>query len=276
MGCFFQNVFIGYPGSMCTGFECTLSSSRDGACSSILSLDLHHRNISYQENIGHVVSVQHPCTSRGKPHCSHTECPHHTHRCRSLADLVFCEPLLFVYGGKVSATKFLLWYFGVKLRTQDFCWICCSVWDHRWIQAKPVSSTSVAGNSVTGRTFFAQRLFLTREMGKHILDKCDWRLLALWLTRAQHSNGIVGLGCKSSAVCQHPGVLLNHQKLMEFQCGTLSCSLFTDLKVPMWLESLSDMMNKKLWDLNPAARKKEHGTSALNNSNELCYEPSLT
>lgn len=80
-----------------------------------LSLDMHHRNTSYQENIGHVVSVQHPCNSRGKPRCSHTQCLHHTHRYRSLADPVFCVPLLFVYGGKVSATKFLLWYLGGEL-----------------------------------------------------------------------------------------------------------------------------------------------------------------
>lgn len=47
----------------------------------------------------------------------------------------------------------------------------------------------------------------------------------------EHSNGIVGLGFELSAVCQRPGVLLN--QLMEFQCGTLSCSLFIDLRVPV-------------------------------------------
>lgn len=160
---FFQNVFIGYLDSMCTGFECTLSSSRcqlEPALPSEFGLasQKHFLPGEYWACGLSPTPLQQQRETLLFPH----RVFHHTHRYRSLADPVFCVPLLFVYGGKVSATKFLLWYLGGEVWTQDLCWICCSVWDCRWIQAKPVSSTSVAGNSVAGGswTFFAQRLVL--------------------------------------------------------------------------------------------------------------------
>lgn len=70
---FFQNVFIGYLTVCAQVLNAPLAPADvNWSLHFHLSLDMHHRNTSYQENIGHVVSVQHPCNSRGKPRCSHT------------------------------------------------------------------------------------------------------------------------------------------------------------------------------------------------------------